>query len=132
MYDSYTARKAGVEPTANGRRSYGSTPHIGAFNFYVEAGEVDAQEILKSVPKAFLMTRGMGSGVNSITGEYSRGANGLWIENGEICHPVQEVTIAGDFLTMLKNIDAIGSDLKMLGSSGAPTLRIAEMTLSGN
>ena len=74
----------------------------------------------------------MGSGVNSITGEYSRGANGLWIENGEICHPVQEVTIAGDFLTMLKNIDAIGSDLKMRGSSGAPTLRIAEMTLSGN
>ncbi len=132
LYDSYTARKAGVQSTANGRRSYGSTPHIGAFNFYAEAGELEPKTILESVPRAFLMTRGMGSGVNSVTGEYSRGANGLWIENGEICHPVQEVTVAGDFLTMLKNIDAIGSDLEMRGSTGAPTLRIAEMTLSGN
>ena len=77
------------------------------------------------------MTRGLGRGVDTVSGEYSRGANGLWIERGEIVHPVQEVTVAGDFLGMLQSIDAVGDDLKMRGSQGAPTLRIAEMTVSG-
>ena len=131
LYDSYTARKAGTQSTSNGRRSYASTPHIGAFNFYVQPGETSPQEILNSVPKAFLITRGMGSGVNAVTGEYSRGASGYWVENGELCYPVQEVTIAGDFIEMLKNIDCIGSDLTMRGQMGAPTIRIAEMTVSG-
>jgi PmbA protein len=131
LYDSYTARKAGVQSTGNGRRSYASTPHIGAFNFYVEPGETSPQDILSSVPRAFLMTRGMGSGVSPVTGEYSRGANGFWVENGELCYPVQEVTIAGDFINILKNIDCVGSDLQMRGTTGAPTLRVAEMTLSG-
>ena len=132
LYDSYTARKAGASNTANGRRSYASTPHIGAFNFYVQPGDIPPEEILSSVPKAFLMTRGMGSGVDPVTGEYSRGASGFWVENGELCYPVQEVTIAGDFIEMLKNIDCIGSDLRMRGQTGAPTIRIAEMTLSGS
>ena len=81
LYDSYTARKAGVTSTGNGRRSYASTPNIGAFNFYVKQGETPFLEMIRSVPKAFLITRGMGSGVNSVTGEYSRGANGMWVEN---------------------------------------------------
>lgn len=131
LYDSYTARKAGVKPTANARRGYGSLPSAGPFNYYVEAGTHDPEGIWRDCEKALVITRGLGRGVNAVSGEYSRGANGLWIERGEIVHPVQEVTIAGDFIQILKNIDAIGTDLTMRGSTGAPTLRIASMTLSG-
>lgn len=132
LYDSYTARKAKTEPTASARRSYASLPTAGCFNLYVAPGQDDPKEIVAGCDKAFVITRGLGRGVNTVSGEYSRGANGLWIEGGEIIHPVQEVTIAGDFLTMLKGIDRVGSDLQMRGSSGAPTLRIAEMTVSGS
>jgi PmbA protein len=131
LYDTYTARKAGQKPTASGRRSMGGLPHASVYNFYVEAGTDALRDILRSSDKALLVTRGLGSGVNSITGEYSRGMNGLWIEKGEIVHPVQEVTVAGDFVTMMKNIDRIGSDFMMRGGSGAPTLRIASMMVSG-
>lgn len=131
LYDSYTARKVGVEPTASGRRGYSSPPSAGVFNFYAEAGETSPEEIWNGVDRALVMTRGLGRGLNTVSGEYSRGANGLWIEKGEVVHPVQEVTVAGDYLTMLQNIDAIGNDLEIRGSSGAPTLRIAEVTISG-
>jgi PmbA protein len=131
MYDSYTARKAGVSPTANARRSFSSMPHAGAFNFYAEPGPDEPDEILRSAPRALIITRGLGQGLNTVTGEYSRGANGLWVEQGEIVHPVQEVTIAGDYLTMLANIDRIGRYVRRRGSTGAPTLRIQEMMVSG-
>ncbi|KAK1548399.1 hypothetical protein Q3G72_009761 [Acer saccharum] len=131
MYDSYTARKAGVSPTANARRSFSSMPHAGAFNFYAEPGPDEPDEILRSAPRALIITRGLGQGLNTVTGEYSRGANGLWVEQGEIVHPVQEVTIAGDYLTMLANIDRIGRDVRRRGSTGAPTLRIQDMMVSG-
>jgi PmbA protein len=131
LYDSYTARKAGVKPTANARRGYSSMPHAGVFNFYAEKGPDDPEAILRSAPRALLVTRGLGHGLNTVSGEYSRGANGLWLENGEVVHAVQEITIAADYLTMLKNIDRIGNDLRIRGSSGAPTLRIASMTVSG-
>lgn len=131
LYDSYTARKVGVEPTASGRRGYASPPSAGTFNFYAENGTVAADSIWSDVDRALVMTRGLGRGLNTVSGEYSRGANGLWIEKGEIVHPVQEVTVAGDYLEMLQNIDAIGDDLELRGSSGAPTLRIAEVTISG-
>lgn len=131
MYDSYTARKAGVSPTANARRSFSSMPHAGAFNFYAEAGPDDPNEILRSAPRALILTRGLGQGLNIVTGEYSRGANGLWVEQGEIIHPVQEVTIAGDYLTMLGHIDRIGRDVRRRGATSAPTLRIADMMISG-
>ncbi len=132
LYDSYQARKAGVAPTASARRSYGSLPHASVFNLYVAPGKTSLQDIYKSVPKALVVTRGLGAGLNTVSGEYSRGANGLWIENGEVVHAVQEVTIAEDFLTMLHNIDRVGDDLHIHGTSGAPTLRIAEMTVSGS
>jgi PmbA protein len=73
----------------------------------------------------------LGRGANIVTGEYSRGANGLWIENGELASPVQEVTVAGSILEMLQGLDAIGNDLTFRGSTGAPTLRFAELTVSG-
>jgi PmbA protein len=73
----------------------------------------------------------LGHGANLVTGDYSRGANGLWIENGELTRPVQEVTVAGNLLQMLSRIDAIGNDLTFRGSVGAPTLRFSELTVSG-
>jgi PmbA protein len=131
FYDGYTARKAGVAPTANARRGITSLPHPGPFNFYLAAGDDDPAEILRSAPKALLLTRGLGHGLNTVSGEYSRGANGLWLEHGEVIHPVQEVTIAGDYLAMLGNIDRLGHDLMLRGATGAPTLRVAEMIVSG-
>lgn len=132
LYDTYTARKAGVQSTANAQRSFASLPHAGCFNVYVQPGSDVPEDIIRNTQRGLLVTRGMGSGVNLVTGEYSRGANGLWIENGEVVHPVQEVTIAGDYVTMLQNIDRIGSDFHMRGARGAPTLRVAEMTVSGS
>ena len=131
LYDAYTARKAGKKPTASGRRGVGGLPSAGPFNFYVEAGSADPAEILRSTKRGLIVTRGLGRGLNTVSGEYSRGANGLWVEDGEIVHPVQEVTIAGDYIAMLQGIDRLGSDLMMRGSTGAPTLRIAELAVSG-
>lgn len=131
LYDGYTARKVGVKPTASAKRGYSSPPHAGVFNLIVQPGDVSQENIWRDVDRALVLTRGLGRGLNSVSGEYSRGANGLWIEKGEIVHPVQEVTIAGDYLAMLQNVDAVGSDLQLRGSSGAPTLRIADVTISG-
>ena len=132
LYDGYTARKAGVASTANARRSCLTLPRIGAFNVYAEPGPHEPDAIVANTARGLLLTRGLGRGLNNVSGEYSRGANGLWIERGEIAHPVQEVTIAGDYINMLRSIDMIGSDLTMRGSTGAPTLRIADMTVSGS
>ena len=78
------------------------------------------------------MTAMLGSGANVVTGEYSRGANGLWIEDGEIAHPVQEVTVSGSLLELLQSIEALGNDLELRSSTAAPTLRIAEAMISGS
>jgi PmbA protein len=131
LYDSYTARKAGAKPTANARRGAFGLPRPGPFNFYVARGDTDPKEIIRGVKQGLFVTRGLGHGVNTVSGEYSRGAGGLWIEDGELTFPVQEVTIAGDFVRMLQDIDAIGSDWQLRGSTGAPTVRIARMTVSG-
>ena len=77
------------------------------------------------------MTELIGMGFNPITGDYSRGAAGLWIEGGEIAFPVEEITIAGNFAEMLANVDAVGSELIWLGRIAAPAVRIAEMTIAG-
>jgi PmbA protein len=131
LYDAFTARKAKAKTTGNASRGYKSLPHIGTNNLYLEAGTRPPEEIIREVKNGFYVTAMLGQGANMVTGEYSRGANGLWIENGELAKPVQEVTVAGHMLEMLKTIDAIGSDLQFRGSTGAPTLRFAEMTVSG-
>ncbi|MBI5510345.1 MAG: TldD/PmbA family protein [Deltaproteobacteria bacterium] len=132
LYDSYTARKTGNAPTASARRSWASLPCAGPFNLHVAAGPDDPEAIVRRSERALIVTRGLGRGLNTVSGEYSRGANGLWVEHGEVVHPVQEVTIAGEFLTMLKGIDRIGADLEFRGAAGAPTLRVAEMMVSGS
>lgn len=131
LYDTFTARKAKAKSTGNASRGYNSLPHIGTNNLYLEKGTRPPEELIREVKNGFYVTAMLGHGANIVTGEYSRGANGMWIENGELAFPVQEVTVAGNLLEMLKSIDGIGSDLQFRGSTGAPTLRFSELTVSG-
>jgi PmbA protein len=131
LYDSFTARKAKAKTTGNASRGYRSLPGIGTNNLYLAAGDRDPRDIIKEIPDGFYVTAMLGHGANLVTGEYSRGANGLWIENGELTRPVQEVTVAGHMIDMLQQLDAIGSDLSFHGSTGAPTIRFKELTVSG-
>jgi PmbA protein len=131
LYDTFTARKAKTKTTGNASRDYRTMPHIGTHNLYLEPGSVSPKDMISQVKNGFYVTSMLGHGANMVTGEYSRGANGLWIENGELAKPVQEVTVAGHMLEMLKGIDAIGNDLTFRGSTGAPTIRFSELTISG-
>lgn len=131
LYDAFTARKAKTKSTGNASRGYSSLPHIGVNNLYLEAGTKTPEELIRGVKNGFYVTAMLGSGANPVTGDYSRGANGMWIENGELTHAVQEVTVAGNLLTMLEDVDGIGNDLSFRGSVAAPTLRFRELTVSG-
>ena len=131
LYDAFTARKAKAKSTANASRSYNSLPSIGPNNLYLEPGAKPPEALIREVKNGFYVTAMLGKGADLVTGDYSRGANGLWIENGELARPVQEVTVAGNLLEMISRIDGIGSDLQFRGSSGAPTLRFSELTVAG-
>jgi PmbA protein len=131
LYDSFTARKAKARPTGNASRGYRTLPSIGTNNLYLEAGCRSPEELVRGVKRGLYVTAMLGHGANLVTGEYSRGANGLWIEDGELTHPVQEVTVAGDLRQMLLGIDAVGNDLQFRGQAAAPTIRFAELTVSG-
>ena len=132
LYDTYTARKAGARSTGNAARGWSSLPHIGTSNFVMDRGTVSPEEIVRQTQRGLLVTAMLGSGANPVTGEYSRGANGLWIEDGQIAHAVQEVTVSGSLLDMLQAIDRVGDDLDLRSSTAAPTLRIAEAVISGS
>jgi PmbA protein len=131
LLNSYTARKLGEKTTGNATRSMSGGAGVGHGNFYLEPGEISPGEIVRSVRQGLFVTEVMGFGVNIVTGDYSRGAAGFWIENGELAYPVSEVTIAGSLMRMLQQIDAIGDDLEFRGSIASPTLLIGEMTVSG-
>ena len=131
LYDVRTARKAGARTTGNARRGYSSLPSIGPSNLVVEAGATSPKELLRGIRRGLYVTTMLGRGANVVTGDYSRGANGLWIEDGELTYPVQEVTVAGHLLQMLQAIDAVGNDLTFRGAVGAPTIRFAELAVGG-
>lgn len=131
LYDSATARKAKRRTTGNASRGYRSLPGIGTNNLYLEPGEKTPEALIAEVPRGLYVTAMLGHGANLVTGEYSRGANGLWIENGALTHPVQEVTVAGNLTQMLMRIDAVANDLRFRGTTGAPTIRFSELTVSG-
>jgi PmbA protein len=131
LLDSYSGRKLGLPSTGNASRGAGSGPGVGATNLWLEPGAQSLDEIIADTPRGLLVTELIGMGFNPVTGDYSRGAAGLWIENGEVVHPVEEVTIAGNLGDMLMNIDAIGNELLWRGRIACPALRIASMTLAG-
>ena len=131
LHSAYTARKLGSRPTGNGSRAGSGVVTIGPTNFYLKGGAYSPDEIIRSVKNGLYVVELIGSGVNTVTGDYSRGAVGLWIDNGKLTHPVQEITIAGNLLEMFKNIEMIGNDVTFLGSIAAPTLKIGKMVISG-
>jgi len=131
LFDTYSARKLDSRSTGNASRSVADAPGVGPTNLYLVAGDTSPEDIIGSVRSGLYVTELMGFGVNSVTGDYSRGASGIWIENGELAYPVSEITIAGNLLEMLAGIEAVGSDLEMRRSICSPTLKIDKMTVGG-
>ena len=130
--NTYSARKLGIRSTGNAARSLASNPGIGAGNFFLQPGTLTPEEIIADVRSGLYVTETMGFGVNLVTGDYSQGAAGLWIENGELAYPVEEITIAGNLKDMYRNITAIGNDATFRAATSAPTLRIDGMTIAGS
>jgi PmbA protein len=131
LLNTYTARKLGLKTTGNASRGLAGNAGIGHGNFFAEKGVKSPAEIIAGISNCFYVTELMGFGVNIVTGDYSRGAAGIWIRNGELAFPVSEVTIAGKLPQMLLELAEIGSDLEFRGSSAAPTLMVPEMTVGG-
>lgn len=134
LHNTYTARKEGVESTGNGiRGTFKSTPEVGTTNFYIKPGQVTQEQLLKDISKGLYVTEVMGMHTaNPISGDFSVGAAGIWIENGELTTPVRGVAIAGNIIDFLEAIDLVANDLTFFVGRGAPTVRIARMTISGN
>ena len=129
--NTYTGRKLGIPSTGNAARGLAGNPGIGAGNFYLEPGDCTPEELIGEVKQGLYVTETMGFGVNLVTGDYSQGASGLWIENGELAFPVEEITIAGNLKGMYRNISAIANDLTFRSASSAPTIRVEGMTIAG-
>ena len=132
LCDSYSARKIGARATGSARRGVGGGPSVGAGNLSFEPGPTPPEQIVGEVERGLYVTDLIGFGVDLVSGDYSQGAVGHWIEKGRLVHPVHEVTIAGNLQQMLLDVDAMGSDLVWRSSSAAPTLRIRRMTVSGS
>jgi PmbA protein len=131
LLNCYTARKLGRQTTGNAARGITGPPGVGFKNFYMPPGSYSPEEILRSVQNGFYVTELIGFGVNTVTGDYSRGAGGLWIEKGELTYPVEEVTIAGNLAEMLQHVEMVGADLEFRSALASPTLLISGMTVAG-
>jgi PmbA protein len=131
LLNTYTARKLGLRTTGSASRGLAGNAGIGHGNFFLMKGSRSPDEILASVKNGFYVTELIGFGVNIVTGDYSRGAAGMWIRDGEPAFPVSEVTIASNLNDMLQGIEMVGSDLEFRGATAAPTVLIREMTVGG-
>jgi PmbA protein len=132
LLDTYSGRKLGLPSTGNASRSVGESPSVGPTNFYLVPGTHPPEQIIGSVKDGLYVTELIGFGINMVTGDYSRGACGFWIENGELAYPVEEITIAGNLKQMFKDIEMVGNDLVFRGRIASPTVKIAEMMVAGN
>ena len=132
LLDTYSGRKLGMASTGNASRSVGDNPSVGVTNFYLVPGVVTPAEMIGTVRQGLYVTELIGFGVNMVTGDYSRGVVGFWIENGELAFPVEEVTIAGNVKQMFADIEMIGNDLQFRGRMASPTLKIRNMMVAGN
>jgi PmbA protein len=119
---AYTARKLGMQTTGNAG---------GSHNLIIEPGEDDFAGLLAKMNRGLLVTELLGHGINYVTGDYSRGAAGYWVENGKIAYPVEEITIAGNLKTMLAGIVAVGNDVQVRGSKQTGSILIDRMTVAG-
>lgn len=133
LYNTYAANKDRTVSTGNGMRGgFRGLPGVGVTNLYIAPGTHSQEEILQATPKGLLVTEIMGAHMaNPISGDFSVGATGFWLEKGKKAYPVREITIAGNILDLMKNIDAVGSDLRFSGRIGCPTLRVKELSIGG-
>lgn len=131
LLNTYTAKKLGLKTTGNASRGLAGNPGIGSGSFFLEKGSRTPQQIIGGIKRGLYVVQFLGFGVNMVTGDFSRGASGLWIENGELTYPVEEITVAGNLKDMLNNISEIGDDLEFRGSTASPTIRIDGMTIAG-
>jgi PmbA protein len=131
LFDSYNSRRLGRRSTGAAHRGVASEPSPGTSNFVMAAGETPPESLYADLEEGLLLTDLMGFGVNLTTGDFSRGAQGFWIEKGKITYPVTEINLSGNLKDMLANIDAVGNDLLWHGSSAAPSFRMSRLTISG-
>jgi PmbA protein len=131
LFDTYTARKTGRRTTGSAQRGIGGPPGVGTSNVILQPGTSTYDEILGSVKDGLFLTDLMGFGANMTTGDFSQGAGGHWIENGELAYPVTEINVSGNLREMLKDIQMVGNDLFFRGSSGAPTVLMGKLMVSG-
>jgi PmbA protein len=132
LLDAYSARKLGLKTTGNSNREPHGSPSVGPSNFFLERGDASPADIMRNIKKGLCVSELIGFGVNLVSGDYSQGAAGFWIENGEVAFPVEEITIAGNLRDMLTRIEAVGNDLQILGEVFSPTLLIGKMVVSGS
>ena len=132
LLDSYSGRKLGFRSTGNSNREPNGSPSVGPANFFLEGGSISPGEIIASVKRGLVVTELIGFGADIVSGNYSQGASGIWIENGQPAFPVEEVTIAGNLMDMMLGIEAVGDDLLALGEVFAPTVLIGKMIVSGS
>lgn len=130
LLDTYSGRKLGLPSTHHAARDGGGVG-VSTTNLYLAAGDTPPEELIRSVKSGLYVTELIGFGVNMVTGDYSRGAVGQWIENGELAYPVEEVTVAGNLLTMFQALDGVGNDLILRDRTSAPTVRVARMVVAG-
>jgi PmbA protein len=130
LFDSYYARRMGTRTTGSAART-GDAITIGGGNLLFEAGSTPVSEITATVKDGLYLTDLMGFGVNLTTGDFSRGAAGIWIEDGGLAYPVTEINVSGNLKQMLRDIDAVGDDLLWLAGTAAPTIRMSKLTVSG-
>jgi PmbA protein len=131
LLNTYSAKKLGLQTTGNASRGLAGTPGIGPGNYFLQAGTKTPQQLIAEVKDGLYVTEFLGMGVNLVTGDYSRGASGLWISGGELTYPVEEITVAGNLKDMFMNISEVASDLEFRGAVAAPTIRIDGLTVGG-
>lgn len=132
LHNSYTAKKAGATSTGNAvRGGFKSAPGVGVSNFYIKPGVSPIEELL-DVDNGFFVTEAMGiHTANPVSGDFSIGVSGLWVEKGRCVRPVRGAVIAGNIITLMKDIDLIGNDLRFFGKVGSPSLRVRGLSISG-
>jgi PmbA protein len=131
LLNTYTAKKLSLETTANASRGLAGTPGISPGNYFLQPGTKTPGQIIADIKDGLYITEFLGHGANLVTGDYSRGASGMWIVNGELAYPVEEITVAGNLKEIFNNISEIGSDLEFRGCVASPTIRIDGLTVGG-
>lgn len=132
LLDTYSARKLGKKSTGSAARGFAGRPSVSSTNLHLRPGDADPESIIADVSEGLYVTSMMGFGFNAVTGDFSRGAEGFWIEKGKKAFPVSEITISLNFNDLWKGIDAIGNDLDPKTSHATPTFRVREMTIAGS